>query len=228
MNTPSLAVIVPVWNEEKVVKAYAKALQSLPCDELYIVDGGSSDATQDILRELGVNLIQSPSGRAKQMNVGASQCKSDILLFIHIDTSMSSSHIQALKEAINHHDIVGGHFDVQLSGKHWMFRVIETMMNIRSCLTGISTGDQCQFVRRSVFEEMGGFPEQALMEDVEFSKRLKGYGKLICLKNKVVTSSRRWEKYGILKTVALMWKLRLLYACGVTPEKLSQMYKHAR
>jgi rSAM/selenodomain-associated transferase 2 len=191
-------------------------------------DGGSDDDTCVLLQKYALNYCHSPRGRTLQMNTGASACDSDILIFIHADTVISSSDIELAKKAMQDEAIVGGRFDVCLSGENFAFRIIEYMINLRSRITGISTGDQCQFVRRSVFEAMGGFPEQRLMEDVEFSKRLKRYGKIACLKNKVVTSSRRWEKHGIIKTVMLMWKLRLLYWLGTSPEKLAEIYHHAR
>lgn len=124
---------------------------------------------------------------------------------------------------------VGGHFNIRLSGSLPAFRIIEWFINTRSRLTGISTGDQCQFVRREAFEELGRFPDQPLMEDVEFSRRLKRIGRsTVCLRDKVTTSSRRWEQHGILKTVLLMWKLRLYYWFGVTPDRLAALYRDAR
>lgn len=123
---------------------------------------------------------------------------------------------------------VGGCFALRLSGSHPAFRIIEWFINVRSRLTRISTGDQCQFVRRDLFEVMGGFPEQPLMEDVEFARRLKRAGRIACLRDKVTTSSRRWEQHGILRTMLLMWKLRLLYWLGVAPERLAANYRDAR
>jgi rSAM/selenodomain-associated transferase 2 len=225
-HQPSIAIITPVFEEEQSIKGFVQTLKALPYDELYIVDGGSADNTWQVLQALDVRCIQSPKGRANQMNAGAKHCKSDVLLFVHADTLMSPTHITDIKKQMLNQAVVGGRFDVQLSGKHMMFKVIAWMMNIRSCVTGISTGDQCQFVRRSVFEDMGGFPNQPLMEDVAFSKRLKRYGKVVCLKNKVVTSSRRWEQHGIFNTVFLMWKIRLFYFLGVKPEVLAKMYHH--
>jgi len=193
-----------------------------------VVDGGSTDNTCRLLENSTLGWIQSPAGRAVQMNAGAQACSSDILLFIHADTIIDSSHILALRRAMQDHVCVGGRFDVALSGGGVALAVIAWLINLRSRLSGISTGDQCQFVRRSVFERMGGFPEQALMEDVEFSKRLKRYGKIACLSETVVTSSRRWERHGILRTVWLMWTLRFLYWLGVSPQKLASMYRQTR
>ena len=229
MTDLSVAMIVPVLNEEQSLQQHIAKFKALEKD-CYIIfcDGDSDDETCVLLQKHALNYCHSPRGRALQMNAGASACDSDILVFIHADTTISSSDIELMKETMQDKSIVGGRFDVHLSGDQFTFRIIEFMINIRSRMTGISTGDQCQFVRRSVFEEMGGFPEQALMEDVEFSKQLKRYGKIACLKNKVVTSSRRWKKHGMIKTVILMWKLRLLYWLGTPPEKLADIYHHAR
>ncbi len=162
------------------------------------------------------------------MNTGASYIKSDIILFLHVDTDINSSHVLAIKQAVKRPDVVGGRFDVQLSGRQPLFRVIEWLINHRSRLSRISTGDQAMFVRRTVFEQLGGFPDLPLMEDVEFSRRLKKQGEIICLRDKVVTSSRRWEQHGIFSTIGLMWKLRFLYWLGVPAEKLARMYREAR
>jgi len=221
-------MIVPVFNEERVLPELMAGLQQLNANELVVVDGGSTDNTCRLLEESTLYWIHSASGRAVQMNAGVRECESDIFLFIHSDTSIDSSHILAIKQAMQDESCVGGRFDVRLSGHGLALRVIGRFINLRSRLTGISTGDQCQFVRRDVFERMGGFPEQDLMEDVEFSKRLKRYGKIACLSEQVVSSSRRWETHGVLRTVLLMWKLRFLYWLGVSPEKLAAMYRQAR
>ncbi len=221
-------MIVPVFNEERVLPELMAGLQQLNANELVVVDGGSTDNTCRLLEESTLYWIHSASGRAVQMNAGARECESDIFLFIHSDTSIDSNHILAIKQAMQDASCVGGRFDVRLSGHGLALRVIGRFINLRSRLTGISTGDQCQFVRRDVFERMGGFPEQDLMEDVKFSKRLKRYGKISCLSEQVVSSSRRWETHGVLRTVLLMWKLRFLYWLGVSPEKLAAMYRQAR
>ncbi|MDQ6959719.1 MAG: TIGR04283 family arsenosugar biosynthesis glycosyltransferase, partial [Mariprofundaceae bacterium] len=163
-------------------------------------------------------------GRAFQMNAGAEQSESDILLFLHADTNLFSSHIEDVERVMCGPDVVGGRFDVRLSGNHPAFRVIEFFMNWRSRLTKISTGDQAMFVRRKVFERMGGFPEQPLMEDVEFSRCLKREGHIVCLHSRVTTSSRRWEKHGIVRTVLLMWWLRFRYWLGASPAALKRLY----
>jgi len=224
----SLAIVVPVFNEGQALRQSLQKFMDLGADELVFVDGGSSDDTLAVLSQANVLCLTSELGRAVQMNAGSKVSTSDIIVFIHADTALVRSDLLAMKIALARLDVVGGRFDVRLSGKHPAFRVIEWMINARSRWSKISTGDQCQFVRRDVFEAMGGFAELPLLEDVEFSKRLKRLGRMACLRDKVVTSSRRWEMHGIVPTVWLMWKIRLLYWLGVAPEKLAQMYRDAR
>jgi len=224
----SVAVIVPLLNEAAALPALLKTLQQNRADEAIIVDGGSDDDSVRLLQAWGGRWLQSAPGRAVQMNAGAAESEADILVFIHADTAFNSSHIEDVQAAMRDAAVVGGRFDVRLSDVHPAFRMIETMMNLRSRLTKISTGDQAIFVRRKVFEKTGGFPEQPLMEDVAFSRLLKKQGKIACLRRKVTTSSRRWEKHGIVRTVLLMWRLRLLYWLGISPERLATMYREAR
>lgn len=228
MAKPTVAVIVPLLNEQRILPQMIKQLQQLGADELIVVDGGSSDGTLELLQQSGLRWISSEAGRARQMNAGAAQCKSDILLFVHADTVMNSTHVSAIKEALLSPEYIGGRFDVSLSGSHSAFALIGLMMNLRSRLSRISTGDQCQFVRRALFEKIGGFAELALMEDVALSRALKREGKIACLRQKVVTSSRRWEQYGIIRTVLLMWKFRLLFWLGWPADQLALIYRQAR
>jgi len=228
MAEASLAVIVPVYNEEQVLHDHLQRFIGLEADELIFVDGGSTDQTKVLIEQKGLCCLSSKAGRASQMNAGAEVIKSDILVFIHMDTVVSESDLELVKALFEQSDIVGGRFDVSLSGRHPAFRIIEFMINQRSRFTKVSTGDQVQFVRRPLFESMGGFAEMPLLEDVEFSKRLKKMGRIACLPEKVMTSSRRWESHGIFRTVWLMWKIRLLYWLGVSPEKLAALYRDAR
>jgi len=227
-SNATIAVIIPLFNEQQVLPALISRMSGIDADEVMIVDGGSSDGSLALLKESGIDWISAEAGRARQMNAGAALCLSDILLFVHADTLIDSSHLQSIRKMMENDVFVGGRFDVALSGNHPAFRMIAWFINARSRLTGISTGDQCQFVRRSLFEKLDGFPELPLMEDVAFSKLLKREGKIACLKQKVITSSRRWQQNGILKTVLLMWEIRLLYWLGRPAEKLAQIYRAAR
>jgi len=220
-----VAAIVPVLNEARSLPDFLARARAWPVDELIFVDGGSSDATSRLLDAAGVRWRRAPTGRGRLMNAGAAMSMSDILVFVHADTRLSSSHFEEIARVMRDPAVVGGRFDVRLSGRHPAFRIIELFINLRSRLTRISTGDQAMFVRREVFERLGGFPEQPLMEDVEFSRRLKRQGRIACLRTKVVTSSRRWERHGIVRTVILMWRLRLRYWLGADPAALKREYR---
>jgi len=229
-SLPSLAIVIPVFNEEKTLAHAIKRIQRLELeatDELVFVDGGSTDKTKRLILDAGFKCLNSELGRAKQMNKGAKNIKSNIILFLHIDTSFSSSNISNIKKTYSQ-GFLSGRFNICLSGCSISCRIISFFINLRSCITKVSTGDQAIFVSRQVFENIGGFPDIPLMEDVALSKKLRAIGHVACLKDTLTTSSRRWEKYGVMKTVVLMWKLRLLYWLGINPEKLARMYKDAR
>lgn len=222
----NISVLIPTLNEANILPAQLLMFEVLAKQaEVVFCDGGSKDGSLEMLQASSFHCVQSQAGRAKQMNTAAQYATADVLLFAHVDSQLSTHHLQAIERAMSDKSVVGGRFDVRLSGKHPMFRVIERMINLRSRWSKISTGDQCQFVRRDVFENMGGFPQQDLMEDIEFSKRLKHLGKVACLREVVETSSRRWEKHGVFKTIGLMWRLRFLYWRGVSTERLAKMYR---
>ncbi|MDT8451945.1 MAG: TIGR04283 family arsenosugar biosynthesis glycosyltransferase [Gammaproteobacteria bacterium] len=220
-----LSIIIPVYNEAENIIALLRRLQSyrLQGHEVIVVDGGSRDNSFECAVGMVDKLLMSKPGRAMQMNIGAEQASGEVLVFLHADTELPPQVNNLIVDAMNNKN-QWGRFNVRLSGRHRMFRIIETMMNWRSCLTGIATGDQVIFVRRNVFMQAGGYPEIKLMEDIELSKKLKTFSKPACIKNPVTTSSRRWEKNGIVKTTLLMWQLRLLYFLGVPPDKLFTRY----
>lgn len=221
-----ISIIIPVLNEEQSLSEALSRLQSIRQSghELIIVDGGSHDHSLAIAQDKADSVIVSSAGRALQMNVGAAVATGDIYLFLHADTELPETTarlISSLRQRKN----LWGRFDIRLSASKTIFRLIEYLVNLRSRLTSIATGDQAIFVERELFNKVGGFPEIALMEDVAFCKLLKKISRPVCLKQKVITSSRRWEQNGVVKTVLLMWKLRLYYFFGVSPEKLSQLYR---
>lgn len=200
-------------------------LSRLDAEAVIVADGGSTDGSAETLRQAGLHVISAPKGRAVQMNAGAAEADSEILLFLHADTEISRHHLDRIREIMADPAVAGGRFDVRLSGDSTAFRVIEYFMNLRSRLSRISTGDQGIFVRRSIFGSLGGFPDQPLMEDIAFSRNLRQAGRIACLRDKVTSSGRRWEKHGIAATVLLMWKLRLLYWLGADPTRLKSMYE---
>jgi rSAM/selenodomain-associated transferase 2 len=221
---------MPVLNEAGVQAAeFEQCLQRLQQyrdsgHELIIIDGGSDDDSFEIAQRYADRTIQCNRGRAIQMNAGARQTDADILLFLHADTQLPVNAIEAVTRTINEGHY-WGRFNVRLADGHFLFRIIERLMNLRSCITGVATGDQVMFVRREIFETVGGYPRQPLMEDIELSKRLRGLGWPACLRQKVIISSRRWREFGIVRIVLLMWRLRLAYFLGVSAEHLAKQYR---
>src|SRR5512145_3107978 len=223
-----VSVVVPVLNEERTIARTLAALLPLKPDELFVVDGGSSDRTWETCRSLGVEILTAPCGRAAQMNYGAGQATGDVLLFLHADTRLPPTAFSDMRDALGDPRCVGGRFDVQLDSDHWMLRVIGAMISLRSRLSKVGTGDQGIFVRREVFQKMGGFPEIPLMEDIAFCRALKRLGAVACLKSKVITSARRWELNGVWRSIFRMWTLKSLYLLGVSPHRLKRFYDDAR
>jgi len=222
----SLTFVVPVLNEASSISGFIRSLRA-DCEkacEIIVVDGGSEDQTAELARQESDLVIVSQRGRATQMNAGARKASGTILCFVHADSRLPPAPDQAIRNALLPGQRHWGRFDVRLSGRHPLLRVVERLMNIRSRLTGICTGDQAMFMTRELFDTAGGFPQIALMEDIALSRTLRSYGQPACLRQKLVTSSRRWENQGILRTIVLMWKLRLLYFFGADPARLAQRY----
>ncbi|MEX2353478.1 MAG: TIGR04283 family arsenosugar biosynthesis glycosyltransferase, partial [Gammaproteobacteria bacterium] len=170
-------------------------------------------------------VYEASQGRARQMNVGATAARGDVLVFLHADTRLPVNADRIISQALAGKHKGWGRFDVYIEGQSCMLRIVAWLMNLRSRLSGIATGDQTIFVKRSLFEQVGGFPDQPLMEDIEISRRLKRFCRPVCLKDKVTTSGRRWESRGIWRTILLMWKLRLAYWLGIPPERLARAYQ---
>lgn len=220
-----ISIIIPVLNEAETIQSFLQALQPLRKQghEVVLVDGHSDDDTCALAHPLVDRMFSSQPGRARQQILGAKMSTGQVLLFLHADTKLPEKAEQVILSALAQ-GFFWGRFDVQLSGSHWLFRVIEKMMNWRSCLTGIATGDQSLFVSKMLYNDVGGMPAIGLMEDIEFSKRLLKFCKPACLKSIVITSSKRWEKNGILRTILFMWSLRLQYFFGIKPEVLVKKY----
>lgn len=218
MVAQRLSVVVPALNEAHGIRAALEALAPLRArgHEVIVVDGGSTDGTDRIAVPLCDLFLKAPRGRAVQMNAGARAASGEVLLFLHADTRLPA-HFEIPQDAL------WGRFDVRIEGRPPLLKVVACAMNLRSRLTGIATGDQAIFVRREAFT---GFPEIPLMEDVAFSKAMKRRARPACLRDTVLTSGRRWESRGVLRTVLLMWRLRLLYFLGAHPERLARIYDH--
>lgn len=223
---PHLSLIVPVLNEAPIAVSALQALQPLRVagHELVLVDGGSSDETAALGRPLVDRLEVSAPGRARQMNAGAAVASGAVFWFLHLDTEVFPGAGGQILDGLQASGKDWGRFDVRLSGRHPLLRVIGRLMNLRSRASGIATGDQGIFVRRELFRKLGGYPEIPLMEDIALCRDLKRVGRPLCLRNRLITSSRRWERYGVLRTVLLMWRLRLAYALGADPARLAEDY----
>jgi rSAM/selenodomain-associated transferase 2 len=228
-----ISVIIPTLNESSTIARTLTRTVALGFDEIIVSDGGSTDPTLQMVqaccaRVTAVQLVTAPTGRARQLNEGVKASRSDILLFLHADTELPPTAKSAIESALKNPHYVGGRFDVCFDRPSRWGTIISWFMNRRSRLTGISTGDQAIFVRRQVFEQMGGFPDIPLMEDIEFSRRLKRQGLTAALTDCVTTSFRRWGKNGPLRTILLMWMLRFLYWLGISPSRLNQWYRAVR
>lgn len=221
-----LSIIVPALNEAGGIAETLDRLQPLRRDghEVIVVDGGSVDATVRLAEPRVDRVVYSPPGRARQMNAGAKTASGDILWFVHADTLVPREAVDAIMTSLQTRDKSWGRFDVYITGSHPLLRLVAILMNLRSRLTGIATGDQAIFVRRAVFEAVGGYPDQPLMEDIALSKWLKQYSAPLCLKSRVITSGRRWETHGVVRTILTMWGLRLAFFLGVRPECLATLY----
>ena len=223
---PRLSIVIPTLQEAGNLNDCLNRIAAFRASghEVIVVDGGSRDDTGPTAHRGADLVLQSARGRARQMNAGARAASGNALLFLHADTRLPEDADRLILAALATGGRVWGRFDVRLSGAHWLFTVIAAMMNLRSRVTGVATGDQSMFMTRSAFRSVGGFPDIPLMEDVEMSRSLKQLGRPACLRQRAVTSSRRWEQQGILRTVFLMWGLRLAHALGVPPERLVRVY----
>ena len=221
-----LSIIIPTLNEAGGIVATLESLGELRRrgHEVIVVDGGSSDGTANLAEGRADRVLAASAGRAGQMNAGARATAGDVLLFLHADSRLPDAADRLVLQGLAAGVAEWGRFDVRIASAHPLLRVVETMMNLRSRLTRICTGDQAIFVRREAFDAVGGYPDQALMEDVALSARLRRRSAPLCLRERCLTSARRWESQGVLRTIVRMWWLRLQYALGVAPARLARGY----
>ena len=221
-----LSIIIPCLNEADGIERTLRALEPVRRRgaEVIVVDGASDDGTAERAAPLADVVIGAMRGRASQMNAGAGRARGEILLFLHADTLLPDAADALVIDGLKRAHRSWGRFDVRINGRHPLLRAIERLMSARSRLTGIATGDQAIFVTRTLFTAAGGFPDIPLMEDIELSKRLKRFSPPLCLNHCIVTSGRRWERRGVLRTVLLMWRLRLEYWLGADPRRLAMRY----
>jgi rSAM/selenodomain-associated transferase 2 len=227
----TLSIIVPVLNEAGAIEDALRSLAPLRARgaEVIVVDGGSTDATVTLARGLADRVLRAGQGRAHQMNAGAAAAGADLLLFLHADTRLPGTALDLILDGMQRSQRAWGRFDVRIDvrigGASRLLKAVAACMNLRSRLTGIATGDQAIFVRRAQFLAVGGYPLQPLMEDIELSHRLKRRSRPLCLRACVTTSGRRWERFGVWRTIVLMWRLRLLYWLGAPADKLAKAYR---
>ena len=227
---PSFSIIVPVLDEAPGIAAALEALAPMrgAGASVIVVDGGSRDATRALAAPLADRVIEAPRGRASQMNAGARECGGDVLVFLHADSVLPPNALDAIGAGLKRTARDWGRFDVAIAGADPLLALVALLMNARSRLTGVATGDQAIFVRREAFDAIGGFPEIPLMEDVAISKKLLGRTRPLALEDRVVTSGRRWERHGTMRTIFLMWRLRMAYALGADPRRLARRYEVER
>ena len=234
----TFTVIIPTLNEADVIETTLRLTAGLGFDAILVVDGGSTDGTRVLVEAVAartgepvsspIQLLSTSAGRARQLNAGAAAATSDVLVFLHADSHLPADAGQLMQQALADPNVVGGRFDIRFDRPSVWGQIISTFMNARSRITRISTGDQAMFVRRQVFERLGGFSDIPIMEDVEFSTRLKRTGRTVAIDRHVTTSFRRWEGQGPLRTVLLMWALRFLYWIGVSPRRIARLYQDVR
>ena len=223
----TISVIIPTLNEEAVIEQTLRSLRETSEVEIIVVDGGSRDQTIKIARRYAETLSSGP-GRGRQMNEGACHAHGQFLLFLHADSILPARALSQIVNTLKDPEVVGGAFQLGINTKKFLLRMVATFANWRCAMTRIPYGDQGIFVRRTVFEKVGGYPDQPLMEDLEFSRRLKRQGRLVFLPDRVLTSSRRWDQEGIFCTTVRNQVLIFLYLLGVSPERLAPWYRHVR
>jgi len=221
-----LSIIIPVLDEAAAIVPSLQALQPLRArgHEVIVADGGSADGTAALATPLADRVIAAPRGRAVQMNRGAALAGGEVLLFLHADTRLPGNAGRLVAEALARGGRCWGRFDVRIEGRSPLLALVGACMNLRSRLTGIATGDQAIFADRAAFERIGGFPEIALMEDIAFSRRARRLSAPACVRAAAITSGRRWDRHGVVRTVVLMWRLRLAYFLGARPDELARRY----
>jgi rSAM/selenodomain-associated transferase 2 len=224
-----LSVVVPMLNEERAIAPTLESIRAgAPDADIIVVDGGSSDRSVELARPLCDEVIIASRGRAHQMNAGAAARDDDAIVFVHADTRVQADFASAIAAAFADPAVVGGRFDIGLDDPAPGYRMVGAMISRRSRLMRSATGDQAIFVRREIFDRLGGFAEIALCEDVDFARRLRRAGRIACLRECVITSARRWREHGLVRTMLRMWTIKSLFLMGVSPDWLQRHYVDAR
>jgi rSAM/selenodomain-associated transferase 2 len=224
-----LSVVVPMLDEEAAIAATLEALRAgAPMAEIIVVDGGSADRSVEVARPRCDRLIEAARGRARQMNAGATMATGDAIAFVHADTMVPSTFAREIEMALVDGRIVGGRFDLGFDARGYALDTVAKMISFRSRLMRSATGDQAIFVRRDVFERLGGYAEIELCEDVDFARRLRRTGRIACLRSRVITAARRWRDQGVVHTILKMWLIKTLFLAGVSPTWLRRHYADTR
>jgi rSAM/selenodomain-associated transferase 2 len=216
-------------NEEAAIAATLEAIRvGAPSAEVIVVDGGSNDRSVEIARLRCDKILEGSRGRARQMNAGAASASGDALAFVHADTIVPPTFARDIEGALTDRSVVGGRFDVAFDVGGRVLHVVAAMISLRSRVARSATGDQAIFVRRRAFERLGGYAEIELCEDVDFARRMRRAGGIACLRARVITSSRRWRRDGVVRTIVKMWTIKSLYLAGVSPAWLKRHYADTR
>ncbi|MEK9629970.1 MAG: TIGR04283 family arsenosugar biosynthesis glycosyltransferase [Nitrospinota bacterium] len=223
-----ISIIVPTLNEERGLAETLKHIQQLAPHEIIVSDGGSNDKTLEIAAAFTKNVVEGPTGRALQMNAGAEIATGDILLFLHADSRMEPASLEKISNSMEDSEEIGGAFSLHIDSEKWSLRLINQFANLRSKYLGMAYGDQAFFVKNTIFKNMNGFAEIPICEDIDFFKRLRKAGPVILLKEKVLTSPRRWNKEGIWFTTLRNILIATLFELRFPPRILTKWYQIIR
>ncbi|WP_083583003.1 TIGR04283 family arsenosugar biosynthesis glycosyltransferase [Phormidesmis priestleyi] len=223
--TETISIIIPVLNEAHQLSKILHILQQALDVEIIVIDGGSQDQTLEIAKRAGVKIIQSPIGRAHQMNAGVADATGDILLFLHADTRLPRDFDLTIRDTLSQSTVIAGAFRLKIDAPGWKLRVIEWGVNARSRYLQMPYGDQAIFLKTTTFQALGGFPNLPIMEDFELVRQLKRQGRIAIASTAVITSGRRWQKLGAVRTTLINQCVILAYLLGVSPDRVAQWYR---
>ena len=228
MEAEKISIIIPVLNEANTINGVLARILGASNVEVIVVDGGSQDETVALAQSVGVKVIAATGGRASQMNAGAAVATGSILLFLHADTHLPPAFDTLVRQVLQNTGAIAGAFELRIDAELWGIRLIEKMVNLRSRFLSLPYGDQAIFLKASIFKEIGGFPNLPIMEDFELMRRLKRYGKIAIAPAPVVTSGRRWQKLGVVRTTLINQLIIIGYFLGVPPARLARWYRQRR